>query len=346
MKKRPRRQVYVVGAGFSAALGYPVTDNLLTRFWARIDDPQFRSQLKGVIKFHNPRFDCREPDSFPNVEELISQMDVNEKLFKASRQYEGNFTEGDLTSLQRTMLLKISDWFHDISKNLHLSEPSVQWLYTFRDHVRRHNIGIISFNWDLVLEKLLFGKTLNQESYGFPLEPFKRPTLIKPHGSLNWFRDDCGQHIVNDKRFLLSGTGRHSVHVFRRFRAPKSSFGRKYTPLVVPPVYLKNFDQPVFRTLWQNCTRLLSTAERVVFIGYSIPAADFHAHFIMRCGFQNQIDGELVRGGRRNSPTGPAEVVVVNPGPKVAERVATIAGPNHRCRPIPAQVEEIIWDGL
>ena len=346
MKEKRLRRVYVVGAGFSAALGYPVTGNLLTRLWDRIDDPQFQRQLKSVIEFHNPRFDCREPDSFPNVEELLSQMDVNEKLFKASRQYEGNFRKGDLERLQRAVLLKISDWFHDLSQHARLSEPSVPWLVTLRDHVWRNSVGIISFNWGLVLEELLFGETLDQECYGFPMEPFERPTLIKPHGSLNWFKDDCGQYIADDKRFLLSGTGRNAVHAFRNFRAPQTSVGREYTPLVVPPVYLKNFDQPVFRTLWRNCTRLLSTAERVVFLGYSMPVADYHAQFIMRCGFQNQVDGELVKDGRRKAATGPAEVVVVNPDPTVAERVASVAGPKHRCRPISAPVGEVAWDAL
>jgi hypothetical protein len=280
------------------------------------------------------------------VEELLSQMDVNEKLFKASRQYEGGFTKKDLKHLQRTVLLKISDWFHDLSQKARLGGLSVPWLETFRDHVWRNNIGVISFNWDLVLEELLFGESLDQESYGFPLEPFTRPTLIKPHGSLNWFKDDCGQHIEKDKTFLLSGTGRNRVYAFTEFRAPRTSVGREYAPLIVPPVYLKNFDQPVFRTLWRNCTTLLSTAERVVFLGYSMPAADLHAHFIMRCGFQNQIDGELVRGGHRRAATGPADVVVVNPDPMAAERVASVVGPNHRCRPISMPVGEVVWNDL
>ena len=341
-----QRRVYVVGAGFSAALGYPVTSDLLTQFWDHIDDPKFRKKLKSVIKFHNPRFDCRSPRSFPNVEQLLSQMDVNEKLFNSSRQYEGNFTKADLKNLQRNVLLKISDWFHELSENVNLREPSVPWLKTFRDHVQRNNIGIISFNWDLVLEQLLFGEDLNGESYGFPLEPFMRPALIKPHGSLNWFKEDVGRHISRDRRFLLSEVGRDKVHAFRKFRAPQTSVARRYTPLIVPPVYLKNFDQPLFRRLWQKCTRLLSQAERVVFLGYSMPEADFHAHFIMRCGFQNQIDGELVKGGRRKEARGPAEVVVVNTDTAVAKRVAAIVGPKHSYRSISSSVADVVWKDL
>ena len=314
-------------------------------------------------------------------------MDVNEKLFNSSRQYEGNFTKADLKNLQRNVLLKISDWFHELSENVNLREPSVPWLKTFRDHVQRNNIGIISFNWDLVLEQLLFGEDLNGESYGFPLEPFMRPALIKPHGSLNWFKEDVGQHISRDRRFLLSEVGRDKVHAFRKFRAPQTSVARRYTPFIVPlctsrtsiSLYLvlhpavpdprrheiaarcgdgcrhgrggargrlPIFTEFLCRRLWQKCTRLLSQAERVVFLGYSMPEADFHAHFIMRCGFQNQIDGELVKGGRRKEAKGPAEVVVVNTDTAVAKRVAAIVGPKHSYRSISSSVADVVWKDL
>ena len=74
MNERQQKYVYVIGAGFSAGLGYPLTGDLLSRFWERIDDCSFRDKLKRVIEFHNPGFNCEEFVSFPNVEELLSQM--------------------------------------------------------------------------------------------------------------------------------------------------------------------------------------------------------------------------------------------------------------------------------
>src|SRR5271169_399954 len=61
------------------------------------------------------------------------------------------------------------------------------------------------------------------------------------------------------------------------------------------------------------CTDVLSTARKVVFLGYSMPTSDIHAQFITRCGFHNQKEGKLFAGGNRTKPTGPAEVVIVNP---------------------------------
>ena len=338
-----QKRVYVIGAGFSAGLGYPVLGDLLLQFWNRVGDCAFRDRLTRVIAFHNPGFNCDEFGSFPNMEEFLSQMMVNEQLFDASRTYEGNFTKQELNELQRTLLLKISDWFHEISERVDPDKPRVPWLAAFRDHVQRENVAIISFNWDLVLDKLLFGEELSEISYGFPLQPFKRPVLIKPHGSLNWFEDDLGKYLKSKLKFLLLQEDEEKVYAFRKFRAPKGK--REYTPLIVPPVYLKNFDRSVFRNLWRSCTTLLSTAHRVIFLGYSMSVADFHAQFIMRCGFHNQMDGELKGSGRR-TPTDAAEVTIVNPDRGAAERTRAIAGPEHKCRWVSTPIADLEWEKL
>ena len=350
-KETQQRCVYVVGAGFSAGLGYPLTSDLLMRLWKRINgvkDRPFRKAMEFVIRFDNPRFDRKNFSSFPNVEELLSQMMANEQLYDSSRQYEGNFTKRKLKALQRTFLLELSDWFHEISKEVQPSEPRCPWITAFRDRVRRENAVIISFNWDLILDELLFGSDLDERSYGFSKEPPEGPILLKPHGSLNWFERTSRRFIRKSKRIVLFKKDDKSapVYAFRKFRAPVSKSGRKYTPLIVPPVYLKNFAKPVFKKLWQNCTKYLSTAKKIIFLGYSMQAADFHAQFIMRCGFHNQIEGELLEDGNREEPTGAAKVIIINPDREAAQRTETIAGPKHKCQWISTPIADVSLDGL
>lgn len=347
MNKIQQKCVYVVGAGFSAGLGYPLTNNLLVRLWDRIEDQRFKEALKRVIRFHNPCLNCTTSSSLPNVEELLSQMVVNEQLFNASRQYEGNFTKDDLKNLQRDLLLNISDWFHEISKTIRPNRPDASWLKAFCDRVMSDNAVIISFNWDLVLDKLLFEKGLDKHSYGFSSRPPDGPILLKPHGSLNWFEDDCGRFLQDSRKFLLFGEEKKThVYAFRKYRAPVSKFNRTYSPLIVPPVLLKNFEKPVFKKLWQNCTHHLSTAKKIFFLGYSMPAADFHAQFIMRCGFHNQVEGELLPGGCRAEPTGAGKVIVINPHCKAAKRIQGIAGPRHKFRWISTPIAKVRLDRL
>jgi hypothetical protein len=75
-------------------------------------------------------------------------------------------------------------------------------------------------------------------------------------------------------------------------------------PLIIPPTYLKDFTPSIFQQLWKNCTDVLSTPKRLVFLGYSLPAADLHAQFIFRCGFHNQLNGRLRADGDRYAATG------------------------------------------
>ena len=56
-----------------------------------------------------------------------------------------------------------------------------------------------------------------------------------------------------------------------QMRCPRSGHGLMRTPLIVPPIYLKQFDKPVFQVLWHNVMSHMSTAKKVVFLGYSMP---------------------------------------------------------------------------
>ncbi|MCY1456218.1 hypothetical protein D9M71_734200 [compost metagenome] len=41
------------------------------------------------------------------------------------------------------------------------------------------------------------------------------------------------------------------------------------------PTYLKNLSNPQYRIIWQNAGIEISEADEIVFIGYSLPYADF-----------------------------------------------------------------------
>lgn len=307
--RRPRNSVvYVIGAGFSAGLGFPTIKSLLKDIWGRLETKD-ADRLADIIRFHHPDFNPAVDATFPNIEQLLSEMKANEDLFSASRPVTGHFTVGTLNSRRKKLLLAIADWFHDIQQDALSSTPA--WLSAVAAQMRSENAQIISFNWDLILDDLLFGDSLSASSYGLS-KPTSGPRLLKPHGSLNWYEQATGRHLKADKTFPLFGTGDDAVLAFKPYRAPKSS-RRRYMPLIVPPVLNKDFTDPLFQPLWREAVAVLSTAAEVKFLGFSLADADFHARFILRCGFHNQTDGELLAGGKRSRPTGRAHVAVVDP---------------------------------
>jgi hypothetical protein len=318
------RIVYVIGAGLSAGLEFPTIANLLPRLWLRLAQDDLSEDLSAIVRFHHPGFNPRLPETFPNIEQLLSEMQANAELFSSSRPAIGKFTSEKLERCRRYLLLELAIWFHELKSSALRTHPS--WLSNLTEKIKLEEAAIVSFNWDLVLDELLFGKALNRSSYGLDRRR-NGPILIKPHGSLNWYEHSTGRNLKDKKKFSLAGSGAREIFAFRPFRAPKTTrLDREYMPLIVPPVYAKQFEGPLFKHLWQTVVAVLSTASEVRFLGYSLPDADFHARFILRCGFYNQEHGELRADQGRAAPTGRAKVTIVDPAQEGPQRIRAAVG--------------------
>jgi hypothetical protein len=336
---RIRDTVYVVGAGFSAGLGYPMTNTLLTKVWTHLHAAE-RKQLEKIVAFHHPDFDSARPKTFPNMERLLTEIDVNLKLFTSSRPAEGRFTKKKLEAAHDNLLLSVGSWFHALFDEA----IKVPWLSEVVRRIQEENAAIVSFNWDLILDHLVFDGQVATVNYGLTQHLGNGPLLLKPHGSLNWYKGTEIDVISQSKRIEIfhHKDEQKCVHAFKHPRDIKSKSGKKYPPLIIPPTYLKDFRPSIFRQLWKNCTDVLSTPKRVVFLGYSLPEADLHAQFIFRCGFYNQIHGRLKADGTRHRPTGPAEVIIVNPAMDASDRIKRVAGPGFSCHHISKKIENWI----
>lgn len=102
--------------------------------------------------------------------------------------------------------------------------------------------------------------------------------ILKLHGSLNWLQcPKCQRLFV---KFYKSWNGGY-VFDKKYCRHCESNFGRKNdesnrlrTNLTMP-TFLKNLNNVQNKLIWQNAAIELSEANKVVFIGYSLPQADF-----------------------------------------------------------------------
>lgn len=315
--------VYVIGAGLSAGLQFPTIHSLLPALWPRLIEAGIANEIAEVIRFHHPDFNAARQETFPTIEALLSEMKANADLFHSTRPAVGNFTSERLESRRADLLQAIAEWFHEL-KVAALKRPPV-WLHTLVSSMKEENATVISFNWDLVLDELLFGQDLEKASYGLDRRR-KGVRLLKPHGSLNWYQAVTAGPLKETKKFSLGGTGMNQVYAFRPLRAPKSTKGRNYMPLIVPPVFTKQFEGPLFQRLWQESVRALSSASEVRFLGYSLADADYHARFVLRCGFHNQEHGELTAAGKRSPPTGRAKVVIVDLAEEPFVRIRKVVG--------------------
>lgn len=215
----------------------------------------------------------------------------------------------------------------------------VEWLTS---ETNRENIQLITFNYDLVVEKAL--SNLKRESYvnpifefntaylidpyqtlppspnsdgeGFPTSMFGNSiSVIKLHGSLNWLRGVEGNFDKLDpigkipyKLFLYQGK-----KIFVKFILDLENPNRTHTtkfamhPLIVPPVYKKTqFYSNLFKPLWRRAEESIELAERLIIFGYSLPEADTKA--------QNM----LARALAKNSRT--PDVHIIDTDPTVCDK--------------------------
>ena len=264
-------------------------------------------------------------------------MEANRALFDHTRTFKGNFRPEDIEKASSGLLWHVAQWFDELHSNIHEDLADNQWLQDFVDQVRKRKATIISFNWDLVLDKLLLNSNTVENQYGFGEETVA-PMLLKPHGSLNWFNEKQAAFITQAKVLRLAQSGSQETWAFTEFRSPRSNKGRQYDPLIIPPHYMKRFDQPGFQKIWNTCVAELSRASEVVFIGYSQPPSDFHARFMLRCAFHNKVDGEIVSPKARGKPSGPPAVTVVNPDQSSARRIEAATIPAASFNWIPSTV--------
>ena len=308
--------------------GYPTARELLPRVWGRLNEDK-QAVLGKIVRFHHPGWDGRAA-TLPEVEELLTELAANKDLLPSLRS-KGGFSVSDLESAREGLLLEIARWFHEI----HAEGKGGPVLRQVVKRIKATKAAIISFNWDYELDKALLS-TVTPASYGIGDGTVRGTVLLKPHGSLNWYPGATGAHIRRDLRKLLWSEKGKKVYCFLRWREIRSG-RRQYLPWIVPPTHLKDFNHPMLKRIWQRCVDVLSKGEKVYFLGYSLPPADWHSRYIFRCGFHNQQEGLPVDHGREK-PTGRSRVWVVNPDPGVFRRIESIVG--WKCKWVPKRIGE------
>jgi hypothetical protein len=146
-----------------------------------------------------------------------------------------------------------------------------------------------------------------------------RVPICKLHGSVNYFYDDaCGPRC--DPFVFTDLAGKTPIGKSRLTeRVPailadeaiwniREKLGGSLTPEIIPPTYAKLTGRPWLRAVWNRAFRALANAEKIVFIGYSMPDSD---------GFMRAlIHGAMAARGSGS----PAQIDVVDPSEATRRR--------------------------
>ncbi|MDX9702834.1 MAG: hypothetical protein RBU23_07305 [Candidatus Auribacterota bacterium] len=296
------KKIYVLGAGASVADGLPTMGSLIRDCFIFHFAGKIPSAAYSLIG------DIQEPEILDKSCNVFRVMDAWYKTDlenKMQRYRNSGFVDGNLfydanryKEIIEPFFTKLYAIAFENEKDSQLTEKEAKNLYedakyffyhpicsgqarghnNYRKFVsvisRNPDSTIITFNYDLLLEKVLH-KTLmkqndlwslpwnycctlnNKLQYKFD-GPYK---YLKMHGSFNWIYNRNNDVVELDD-------------VYPKIDAIKKFYLSDKEIVLIPPKFKKEISMPCLKEVWSVAEKELSMADEIDFIGYSLPDAD------------------------------------------------------------------------
>lgn len=187
---------------------------------------------------------------------------------------------------------------------------------------KEDNLSVITMNWDDVLEQTIhrqceeYNKKITNgaikiypdlcfydyayhknnkhiPSTHIKAKGNKNIKILKMHGSLAWLEcPKCG-------RILTDYSSEIAYEEFGKAKCPYCNIaedddGPQLRSLIITPTFLKSLNNLNIKNIWQNAYIDICEADHIVFIGYSLPDADFEMRCLLKKAVKDSADIKVV----------------------------------------------------
>lgn len=310
------RNVFILGAGFSASAGAPLVNDFLDVSREIFDNPgqdldETERKLFGqVFEFKIRVAQSREKFviDLDNIEQLFGLIEMSHRLERKT-----DVRDAMVYVIAKTLQLAIAknqrkpvarigpapgyeksnpSWFQSLpheSPTVALPDIYTHFALLLSGKYdvpnKSRSNTVITFNYDLILDDAL-RRVGVEPMYGLPNtdseeaapQPENGVSLLKLHGSTNWaICSKCKKVHVAGSKFTGDPSG---------FRAKPCTKCRKpgLRLLLVPPSWDKSEYSGTMRPVWQEAVNALKTANRICVIGYSMPETDTFFKYLLTLG--------------------------------------------------------------
>jgi hypothetical protein len=275
---------------------------------------KIRNDRETIRQFTDASFPSRERVQLEDMFTLLDETILERAHF-------AKFPENKLREIRSAWIRAILSTLHQISEQ-HLKSLNMRYRaiaaalieQRLRAKIKGDPFSIISLNWDSLIEDSIFwvlrkvnaiqeGKALADIDYciyttPLPNSPHTPSTkqrakhiynikLLKMHGSSTWLRCPCSNLVytglgMDGPAYDIYVKSQISPFIQDHLDAREQPSPSILEPFIITPTFTKVFDLPHIQTTWHNAFVELREATDVVFIGYSLPAADYHFRTLLR----------------------------------------------------------------
>lgn len=313
--------LFIVGAGFSVNAGLPLAADFTKALLApptALKPRQANAILNAAIRrFVNDAFGGGRPvapGNWPPLEDIFTTIDL---AANTGHHLGPKYSASLLRTIRRALIVRFMRMLR-IAYNERARRPDANWhnLESFFTGVDSQKSTFLSLNWDTVIESGL-ARTQGIQNIDYACDAFAaefsaggairrrlftpksdRLRLLKPHGSVNWMYCDCCRRMfwfqpedttkIASRLFKPSDSDAVYALIRQRTRAvitkalcpvcKAETLGTRFATFS----YRKALDFPMHLATWREAERQLRRAKNWIFIGYSLPAADYEFKFLLK----------------------------------------------------------------
>jgi len=341
-----RRNVFIVGAGFSAEAGAPVVSNFFERAMELYKNPQ-SALTTGERDIFGDIFEYRaelriaesqvriDPE---NIEDLFGLVEMASQLGEPNAETRRrNLIYVILRTIELTAVTPPKDNYDVVTGTefrTQIVRPKGNMYDLFVSVVARRwdplpatriaQDVIISLNYDLLLEKAIEESPKDERlAVGRTVKPWSLAPLYDLPSELSAEPAEFEKNAVCRIRLLkLHGSANWALcqrcKKIKVLNSGSTSVTQKSlqcscgelmdTRLIVPPAWNKEEYLPLLRSVWKSASDALAEAQRIWIIGYSLPAADKFFQYLLALSLHKNKTLD--------------QIVIVNSNPQDCQRIA------------------------
>ncbi|MEW5914506.1 MAG: hypothetical protein AB1814_18265 [Thermodesulfobacteriota bacterium] len=302
------KTVFILGAGASADAGIPVMKDFLDRArdfyttdWLTKEEKQIFSRVFDAINQLTGTSFYSYID-LNNIENVLSAFDMGSLIGRL-----GNIPVEKIIDLKKYaqkligITIDLSTNFRQREDNGTVVEGHYHRLATVILDIlakqKDQEVSIITFNYDLALEYAMHFHKIKTNYYLNNITDDSSLPLLKLHGSVNWGYSNVDNSVIYfgiDK--ILNGLGFTGIKnnkkliVWKQFENEETKNRQKIGgPVIVPPTWSKSEHHYKIDRVWKKAAEVLSKAEAIYIIGYSLPETDLFFRYLFALSTHGEV---------------------------------------------------------